>query len=34
MIWKIKPDINTVNKLNENTLASHLGIEIIEMGTL
>jgi 1,4-dihydroxy-2-naphthoyl-CoA hydrolase len=32
MIWKVKPDPDTVNNFNKNTLVSHLGIEIIEFG--
>jgi len=32
MIWKIKPELNAINNFNENTLVSHLGIEIIEIG--
>jgi 1,4-dihydroxy-2-naphthoyl-CoA hydrolase len=32
MIWKIKPDVNVINKLSQNTLASHLGIEVMEVG--
>jgi 1,4-dihydroxy-2-naphthoyl-CoA hydrolase len=32
MIWKIFPDLDTINNFNQNTLASHLGIEITEVG--
>ena len=32
MIWKIKPDVNVINKFSQNTLASHLGIEVTEVG--
>jgi 1,4-dihydroxy-2-naphthoyl-CoA hydrolase len=32
MIWKVKPDIIDLNNLNRNTLVSHLGIEITEIG--
>lgn len=32
MIWKVKPDIIVVNEINKNTLVSHLGIEITEIG--
>ena len=33
MIWKIKPDVNVINKFSQNTLASHLGIEVMEVGS-
>ncbi len=32
MIWKIKPELNAINLINQNTLVSHLGIEITEIG--
>lgn len=32
MIWKNEPTLETLNNINQNTLASHLGIEIIEVG--
>jgi len=32
MIWKIKPDVNVINKFSQNTLASHLGIVVTEVG--
>ena len=32
MIWKIFPDLDTINNFNQNTLVSHLGIEITEIG--
>lgn len=32
MIWKIFPDLDTINNFNQNTLVSHLGIEITEVG--
>ena len=32
MIWKIKPEIDAVNRFNQNTLVAHLGIEITEIG--
>ena len=32
MIWKTKPDINVINKFSQNTLSSHLGIEVLEVG--
>ena len=31
-IWSIKPEINEVNKMSENTMLSTLGIEFTEMG--
>ncbi len=33
MIWKIKPDLEIVNNISKNTMASHLGIEITEIGS-
>lgn len=32
MIWKNKPTLEALNNINKNTLGSHLGIEIIEVG--
>lgn len=32
MIWKIFPDVVAINNFNNNTLVSHLGIEITEFG--
>jgi 1,4-dihydroxy-2-naphthoyl-CoA hydrolase len=32
MIWKNEPTIEALNNINKNTLGSHLGIEIIEVG--
>jgi uncharacterized protein (TIGR00369 family) len=32
MIWKTKLDLDAANKRSEGTMASHLGIEFIEMG--
>ena len=32
MIWKNKPDLVFIQKINENTLVSHLGIVITEVG--
>ncbi len=32
MIWKIKPDIEFLNQIGDNTLVKHLGIEITEIG--
>jgi len=32
MIWNIKPDLELANNICNNTLASHLGIEITEIG--
>lgn len=32
MIWNTKPDIRVINPFNQNTLASHLGIEVTEFG--
>lgn len=32
MIWKNEPSIEALNNINKNTLASHLGIEITEVG--
>ena len=31
-IWKVKPEIEDVNKMSHNTMLSHLGIEFTEMG--
>ncbi len=31
MIWKINADIDTLNQINQNTLASMLGIEIVKI---
>lgn len=32
MIWKVNPDVESVNNFNSNSLAHHLGIEITEFG--
>ena len=32
MIWKHKPDKDIINKINTDTMVSHLGIEIVEIG--
>lgn len=32
MIWKIKPDLSILNAIGQNTMVSHLGIEVIEVG--
>lgn len=32
MIWKNKPDLEFINKISGNTLVSHLGIEVVEIG--
>lgn len=32
MIWKVKPNIIDLNLINKDTLVSHLGIEITEIG--
>ena len=32
MIWKIFPEVEAINNFNNNTLVSHLGIEITEFG--
>ena len=32
MLWKIKPTLEQINKIGENTLLSNLGIEITEIG--
>ena len=32
MIWKNEPTLEALNNINNNTLGSHLGIEIIEVG--
>ena len=32
MIWRTKPDLNVINNFTQNTLASHLGIEVTEFG--
>ena len=32
MLWKIKPELEQLNKFGENTLLSNLGIEITEIG--
>lgn len=32
MIWKVTPNLEALNNICKNTLASHLGIEIIEVG--
>jgi len=32
MIWKNEPSLEALNNININTLGSHLGIEIIEVG--
>lgn len=31
-IWKVKPEIKDVNKMAQNTMLSHLGIEFTETG--
>jgi 1,4-dihydroxy-2-naphthoyl-CoA hydrolase len=31
-IWKIKPEIKTLNEMSQNTMLSHLGIEFIAIG--
>ncbi len=32
MIWKNEPKLKALNNIHKNTLGSHLGIEIIEVG--
>ncbi len=32
MIWKVNPDVEVINNFNTNTMVSHLGIEITEIG--
>ncbi|MBK9254392.1 MAG: hotdog fold thioesterase [Saprospiraceae bacterium] len=32
MIWKHKPDLDYINQFSKNTLVSHLGIEVTEIG--
>lgn len=32
MIWREKPSLEDANKVGENTLVSHLGIEVTEIG--
>jgi len=32
MIWKVKPDVDDINKFNKNTLAANLGIRVLEFG--
>lgn len=32
MIWKVYPDVEVINNFNANTMVSHLGIEITEIG--
>ncbi|MGB4957893.1 MAG: hotdog fold thioesterase [Saprospiraceae bacterium] len=32
MIWKEKPELDVIQQINKNTLAEHLGIEVIEIG--
>lgn len=32
MIWKVLPDVDAINKFNKDTLNTHLGIEIVEIG--
>ncbi len=32
MLWKVKPDINTVNQFSKSTLLEQLGIEVTEIG--
>lgn len=32
MIWKNEPTLEALNNINKNTLGSHLGIEVIEIG--
>ncbi len=32
MVWKVKPDIEVLNKFNKDTLVEWLGIEITEIG--
>ena len=32
MIWKIKPSLETLNKMTKNTMLAHLGIEFIAIG--
>ncbi|MBK8519136.1 MAG: hotdog fold thioesterase [Saprospiraceae bacterium] len=32
MIWKVIPELDMLNKFSNNTLVSHLGIKIIEIG--
>ncbi len=32
MIWKNEPTLEALNNINKNTLGSHLGIEVIEVG--
>ncbi len=31
-IWKVKPEIKTVNEMSQNTMLSHLGIKFTELG--
>jgi 1,4-dihydroxy-2-naphthoyl-CoA hydrolase len=31
-IWKVKPEINKVNKMSQNTMMAAIGIEFTEMG--
>ena len=31
-IWKVKPEIKTVNEMSQNTMLSHLSIEFTEIG--
>ena len=32
MLWKIKPTLDALNQMNENTAIGHLGIEFTEVG--
>jgi len=31
-IWKVKPEVKTLNEMSQNTMLSHLGIEFTELG--
>ena len=31
-IWKVKPEVKTLNEMSQNTMLSHLGIKFTELG--
>lgn len=33
MIWKVNPEVDVINNFNANTMVSHIGIEITEIGS-
>jgi 1,4-dihydroxy-2-naphthoyl-CoA hydrolase len=32
MIWKVKPDLETLNNIGEGNMVAHLGITVVEIG--